>query len=124
MLHQNPEEGLRELQQLLQVEDVNSAIRIGDIYALLIEYHANRQRWKQAYSILQEMRQSVPEQSIKFYVNQNLLMQIHRELNIEYKPSTDENTFSGGKQDAKQSGNYDANDDDIRDNVGYGGYDD
>ena len=114
------------MQQILQVDNVNTAIRIGDVYALLIEYHANRQRWKQAYTILQEMKERVPESSIKFYINQNLLVAIHRELNIEYKqPSAkSENTFSSNKQQQHKSPVANDDGDDIRDNIDYGTYED
>ncbi len=96
------------------------------MYALLIEYHANRQRWKQAYTILQEMRETIPESSIRFYVNQNLLMAIHRELNIEYKPpqAPAESGFSKQQQQQQQNGRNNDDDDDIRDNVDYGAYED
>jgi intraflagellar transport protein 140 len=128
-LAQNAEEGLRDLQQILQVENVNNALRVGDVYALLVEYHANRQRWKQAYTILQEMKETIPESSIRFYVNQNLLAALHRELNIEYKPAQapKDNGFSSNKQQPPQQPqrpNNTDDDDDIRDNVDYGAYED
>jgi hypothetical protein len=132
-LVQNAEEGLRDLQQILQVENVNNAIRIGDVYALLIEYHANRQRWKQAYTILQEMKEYVPETSLRFYVNPNLLAMIHRELNIDYNPMMQQQQqqqkvpTQTNQQQQRQSENYDdtnENDDEIRDTVDYGTYDD
>ena len=120
-LSENSEEGLKDLQQLIQIENLNFAVRIGDIYSLIIEYHANRQRWKQAYAVLQEMRETIPESSIRYYVNPNLLMAIHRELNVEYKipNANDENLYSNNK-----NANLDADDDDIRDNVDFGTYED
>ena len=122
---ENADEGIRDLQQLLSVDNINIAIRIGDIYSLLIEYHANRQRWKQAYSVLQEMRETIPESSIRYYVNPNLLMAIHRELNIEYKMPANkkDDGFSSSKQQ-QQNGADNNDDDDIRDNVDYGTYED
>lgn len=119
-LNDNAEEGLRDLQQLLQIENLNFAVRIGDVFSILIEYHANRQRWKQAYSILQEMRESIPESSIRYYVNPNLLVAIHKELNIEYKmPSAKAQDVYTGRNDVDNN-----DDEDIRDNVDFGTYDD
>lgn len=122
---QNGDEGIKDLQQLLQVDNVNSAVRIGDIYSLLIEYNANRQRWKQAYSYLQEMRESISEQSIKYYVNPNVIMAIHRELNIEYKmpqpTQRRDDQFRSSVQGNRQEND---DDDEIRDTVDYGTYDD
>ena len=121
-MSENTEDGLRDLQQLLQVENIQIAIRVGDIYSLLIEYHANRQRWKQAYAILEEMRESIPETSIVYYVNQSLLIAIHQKMGIEYKLPAARQADSYGASAAKQSSND--NDDDIRDNVDYGAYED
>jgi pentatricopeptide repeat protein len=119
-LNENAEEGLRDLQQLLQIENLNFAVRIGDVYSLLIEYHANRQRWKQAYAILQEMRETIPESSIRYYVNPNLLATIHRELNIEYKvPNAKPQEVYTPRNDVDNN-----DEDDIRDNVDFGTYDD
>ncbi len=94
-------------------------MRAGDVYSLMIEYHANRQRWKQAYAVLQEMRSTIPESSIKFYVNPQLLAAIHKELNIDYKP------VANSRQDDTPDSKAPAlADDDIRDTVDYGTYDD
>lgn len=122
-MNQNFEDGLKDLQQILQVENVNTAIRIGDVYSLLIEFNSNKKQWKQAYNVLQEMRETIPESSIRYYVNPNLLAVIHRELGIDYKmPSAKpENTFSSKKNNAD---NDDDDDDDIKDNIGYGTYED
>lgn len=119
-MNQNSEEGLKDLQQLQQVDNIESAIRVGDLYSLIIEYHANKQRWKQAYAVLQEMRGIVPESSIKFYVNPQLLIAIHKELNIDYKPVAASRHVENG---SNRQTNVDTNDD-IRDTVDYGTYDD
>lgn len=122
-MNENAEEGLRDLQQLLQVDNLNFAVRIGDVYSLIIEYHANRQRWKQAFAILQEMRETIPESSIRYYVNPNLLMAIHRELDIEYKVPTAQNQSNYG-QSGNQNIDKEEDEDDIRDNVDFGTYED
>jgi pentatricopeptide repeat protein len=105
------------LQKLLQLENLNAAIRIGDIYSIIIEYHASRQRWKQAYAALQEMRETVQESSIKYYINPKVIMAIHKEMNIEYKMPS-----SNTRPQTSTNRAENANDDDIRDNVGYGSY--
>ena len=123
-LNENAEEGLRDLQQLLQVDNLNFAVRIGDVYSLIIEYHANRQRWKQAFTILQEMRETIPETSIRYYVNPNLLIAIHRELDIEYKMPTknEESVYNQGMKEEQNGDNED--EDEIRDNIDFGTYED
>jgi len=122
MLNENAEQGLRDLHQLLQVENLNFAVRIGDVYSLIIEYHCNRQRWQQAFAVLQEMRETIPENSIRFYVNPQLLVTIHRELNIEYKLPSKENDY--GNKPRINDDNDNEDEDDIRDTIDYGTYDD
>ncbi len=107
------------------MDNLNFAVRIGDVYSLIIEYHANRQRWKQAFTILQEMRETIPETSIRYYVNPNLLMAIHRELGIEYKMPVAKNEVDY-RSGANMMNNDEKEDDedDIRDNVDFGTYED
>lgn len=123
-MSENAEEGLRDLQQLLQIDNLNFAVRIGDVYSLIIEYHSNRQRWQQAFAILQEMRETIPETSIRYYVNPQLLATIHRELNIEYKMPNNaaDNVYGNKAQMANDNENED--EDDIRDNIDFGTYED
>lgn len=124
-MSENAEEGLRDLQQLLQIDNLNFAVRIGDVYSLIIEYHSNRQRWQQAFAILQEMRETIPETSIRYYVNPQLLATIHRELNIEYKmPNTASDNVYGNKANNMANENDNEDEDDIRDNIDFGTYED
>ena len=43
---ENPEEGIKQCQILLEEPDLESAVRIGDVYGVMIEYYARRDRWK------------------------------------------------------------------------------
>ncbi len=88
--------------------------------SLIIEYHANRQRCKQVFTILQEMRETIPETQIRYYVNPNLLMAIHRELGIEYKMPVAKNDEYGGGAAMVNNEEKEEDEDDIRDNVDFG----
>jgi hypothetical protein len=116
-LSQNSEEGVKDLQKLLSLDNLNVAVRVGDVYALIIEFYANKRQWKQAYSALEEMRETIQDSSIRYYVNPNLLIAIHRELNIDYN-------ISNNPSKQQHNGGEEEEEDDIRDNVQYGTYDD
>ncbi len=137
-LESNSEEGLKVLQMLLQeASGTDSAVRVGDIFSMIIEYHARNYRWKQvhikfslsfedqrflfplffickAYNALTEMREHVAESAISYYIDPKLLVIIHREMNIEYK----------GRTPGQMTNSINFDEDDIRDDVAYGTYDD
>lgn len=48
---ENPEEGIKQCQILLEEPDLESGVRVGDVYGVMIEYYARRDRWK-AVSVL------------------------------------------------------------------------
>ena len=110
------EDGLKDLQQLLQIQNLDIAVRVGDVFSMIIEFQANKQRWKQvsnrqsidcviqetnectfcffstfasqnqAYAAVQEMKEFIPESSIQYYVNPKLLAVIYKEMNVEFNP--------------------------------------
>ena len=43
---ENQEEAAKQCQVLLEEPDLDSAVRIGDIYGFLIEHYARKERWK------------------------------------------------------------------------------
>jgi hypothetical protein len=43
----NDEDGLKDLHQLLQASHLEYAIRVGDVFSMIIEFQANKLRWKQ-----------------------------------------------------------------------------
>ena len=70
-------------QLLLEEPDVETGVRIGDIYALIVEFGccfagppltprrrlAAREQWKQAYVFIDQLRERVPNVNISFYIN-------------------------------------------------------
>ena len=70
------------------------------------------------------MRETMPESSIRYYINPKLIMTIHGELGIEYKMPSQERQQESNAFKSNNQANADNSDDDIRDNVGYGTYED
>jgi hypothetical protein len=62
------------------------------------------------------MKEYIPENSIPYYVNPKLLQVIHREMNLDYKV--------GVPSQRNTEQNKNDNDDDIRDDIAYGTYED
>ena len=123
---------------LLQAPNLDYAVRVGDIFSMIIEFQANKLRWKQvlwlilkvkpvlnrcfkkAYAAYQEMKEHMPESSIPYYVSPKLLRVMHKELNLDYKIGAPNS--NNGNFEANNNNNY--NDEDIRDDVAYGTYED
>ncbi|XP_060585745.1 intraflagellar transport protein 140 homolog [Ruditapes philippinarum] len=43
---EDSEEAIKQCQVLLEEPDLDSAVRIGDVYGLIIEHYARKERWK------------------------------------------------------------------------------
>lgn len=54
---------------MLSEPNIDSAVRKGDIYATLIENHANSGNYKVALGILQEMKSKIPKVGVRILRN-------------------------------------------------------
>lgn len=70
----DPEEMIKICRQLIDEPDIETALRIGDVFALLIEYFFNQQQNDQAYQYLEKMRVRVP--NLGYYVSQEMVQAI------------------------------------------------
>ena len=52
----DPEEAVRICMQLLQERDIDRAIRCGDVFALLIEFHYGNKNYREAHSLIGQMQ--------------------------------------------------------------------
>eukprot|EP00056_Hartaetosiga_gracilis_P002835 m.57093 g.57093 ORF g.57093 m.57093 type:complete len:1349 (+) comp11214_c0_seq1:56-4102(+) len=67
---------------LLQEQNINDAVRIGDIYSMLIDFYASARRFQEAYDMLQEFRNRAPQTNIAYFVSMKVVEDIHKQLNI------------------------------------------
>merc|ERR1711988_956172 len=54
----DPEQMIKLCNSLLDTPDVESGIRVGDVYALMVEYYHSQNDMANAYSLIQRMRDS------------------------------------------------------------------
>eukprot|EP00771_Trimastix_marina_P001394 gnl/Trimastix_PCT/2467.p2 GENE.gnl/Trimastix_PCT/2467~~gnl/Trimastix_PCT/2467.p2 ORF type:complete len:464 (-),score=100.27 gnl/Trimastix_PCT/2467:197-1588(-) len=57
LIKTQPKESIRLCHELLQDENADAALRVGDVYALLVQYFHERGRVQEAYQALEQMRQ-------------------------------------------------------------------
>eukprot|EP01064_Diplonema_japonicum_P011686 TRINITY_DN1911_c2_g3_i1.p1 TRINITY_DN1911_c2_g3~~TRINITY_DN1911_c2_g3_i1.p1 ORF type:complete len:1457 (+),score=443.26 TRINITY_DN1911_c2_g3_i1:70-4371(+) len=68
---------------LLEVEDIEGAVRVGDVYALLVEFYTGRQEYEQAYQLIERMRDR--NIILTYYLESQLVLAVYNAMGIEYK---------------------------------------
>ncbi|XP_072167641.1 intraflagellar transport protein 140 homolog [Diadema setosum] len=79
---EEPEEAMRQCQVLLEEEELDSAVRIGDVYGMMVEHYARQENFKKAYSFMEEMRTRIPTVNMAYYINMKTIEAVHRALEI------------------------------------------
>lgn len=79
---EDTKEAVRQCELLLEEPDLDSAIRIGDVYGLLIDHYSQQEEFQMAYKCLEEMRKRLPSVNLTYYVNQRTVEAVHRAVGI------------------------------------------
>lgn len=103
----SPQEMVQICNGLLDSPDVASAIRVGDVFALLIEYYSSQQMYQDAYDMIERMRDR--KITLGPYLDNKMVQTIHQNVGA---PMPDE--FNGGGNDHRD----DEIDDDIGEEIG------
>eukprot|EP00079_Xenopus_tropicalis_P029812 XP_012825483.1 PREDICTED: intraflagellar transport protein 140 homolog isoform X1 [Xenopus tropicalis] len=78
------QEAVKQCELLLEEPDLDSAIRIGDVYGLLVEHYTQQGDFQKAYQCLEEMRSKMPSVNLTYYVPQGTIEAVHRALSIPF----------------------------------------
>ncbi|XP_072275167.1 intraflagellar transport protein 140 homolog [Pyxicephalus adspersus] len=76
------QEAIRQCELLLEEPDLESAVRIGDVYGLLVEHYTQQEDFQKAYRCLEEMRSKMPSVNLNYYVAQSTVEAVYRALSI------------------------------------------
>ncbi|OAF69068.1 hypothetical protein A3Q56_03178 [Intoshia linei] len=79
-------EGIKNMQHLLQVDDMNEFVRIGDIYSSMICHLCQHSKFKQAYAIYKDML-NYPKLNVDRYISAEIVNLVHKKLNLGLPPS-------------------------------------
>ncbi|KAM9210374.1 intraflagellar transport protein 140 homolog isoform 2-T2 [Dugong dugon] len=82
MYPEDPKEAVRQCELLLEEPDLDSTIRIGDIYGFLVEHFLQLGEHQAAYKYLEEMRKRLPAASMTYYVRQHTIDAVHQGLGL------------------------------------------
>ena len=84
----DPSQMTKLCQQLLELPDVETSIRTGDVYALLIEHYYNARNMEQAYHLIESMRERVP--SVAPFLDQGMVETIYKSMGVEIDEDDDD----------------------------------
>eukprot|EP00057_Strongylocentrotus_purpuratus_P021032 XP_011675506.1 PREDICTED: intraflagellar transport protein 140 homolog [Strongylocentrotus purpuratus] len=79
---EEPEESMRQCQVLLEESELDSAVRIGDVYGMMVEHYARQENYKKAYAFMEEMRSRIATVNMAYYINIRTIEAVHQALDI------------------------------------------
>lgn len=107
----NPDEMIKICYSLLDAGDVESAIRIGDVYALLIEYFHSVSEFAKAYQVIERMRSA--NIILSPYLDQQMVQRIHAEVGVQMQEESGQHQ----QQQQQQWGQQGQEDGDIGEEI-------
>ncbi|XP_078482947.1 intraflagellar transport protein 140 homolog [Ciona intestinalis] len=78
----DPQEGIKQCHALINEPDLESSVRYGDVYGLLIEYCASQDNNDKAYHYMQELRSRLPTVTLSYFVNMKTIETVHRAVGV------------------------------------------
>jgi intraflagellar transport protein 140 len=89
-----PEEMVKTCHQLLEQRDVETAIRVGDCFALLVEFYHSHKNYEAAFKLLQDMRQR--QIVLNPYLEAEIIDEIHSHVGAGPAPERQAERISVG----------------------------
>ncbi|XP_066869200.1 intraflagellar transport protein 140 homolog isoform X4 [Kogia breviceps] len=99
---EDPKESVRQCKLLLEEPDLDSTVRVGDVYGFLVERHVQMEDLQTAYKYLEEMRKRVPSASVSYYVSQRTVDTVHQGLGIPLTSTVPEQMRHNSMEDHKE----------------------
>merc|ERR1719240_109586 len=98
MVKTDPEQMVKLCHELLEQADVESAIRVGDVYALMVEWFYSQRQMEQAYTLIEQMR----SRSIILspYLDHEMVHAIYTSMGLPVATDPSPAPGQGGDEDA------------------------
>eukprot|EP00756_Hemistasia_phaeocysticola_P006237 Hpha_TRINITY_DN13742_c1_g2::TRINITY_DN13742_c1_g2_i1::g.142675::m.142675/K19672/IFT140; intraflagellar transport protein 140 len=78
-----PEKMVELCNQLLEKEDVEGSVRVGDVFALLVEFYVQRKENEKAYELVEKMRER--QIILNYYLETQLIQSVYEAMGVEYR---------------------------------------
>ncbi|XP_046953797.1 intraflagellar transport protein 140 homolog [Lynx rufus] len=79
---EDPKEAVKQCELLLEEPELDSSVRVGDVYSFLVQHYLRTEEFQAAYRYLEEMRKKVPSANMSYYVSQQTVDAVHRGLGL------------------------------------------
>ncbi|XP_058567113.1 intraflagellar transport protein 140 homolog [Neofelis nebulosa] len=79
---EDPKEAVKQCELLLEEPELDSSVRVGDVYSFLVQHYLQTEEFQAAYRYLEEMRKKVPSANVSYYVSQQTVDAVHRGLGL------------------------------------------
>lgn len=99
---EDPKESVKQCELLLEEPDLDSTVRIGDVYGFLVEHYLQMEEFQMAYKYLEEMRRRLPPAKLSYYVNQRTVDAVHQGLGIPLARVLPERIHHSSMEDPKE----------------------
>ncbi|XP_044159279.1 intraflagellar transport protein 140 homolog isoform X3 [Bufo gargarizans] len=96
------QEAIRQCELLLEEPDLESAVRIGDVYGFLVEHYTQQGDFQKAYRCLEEMRSKTPSANLSYYVSQSTVEAVYRALSIPLAHQSTEHVRHNSVEDSEE----------------------
>nr|XP_006204453.1 intraflagellar transport protein 140 homolog isoform X1 [Vicugna pacos]XP_031542965.1 intraflagellar transport protein 140 homolog isoform X1 [Vicugna pacos]XP_031542966.1 intraflagellar transport protein 140 homolog isoform X1 [Vicugna pacos] len=102
MYTEDPKESVKQCELLLEEPDLDSTVRVGDVYGFLVERHMQMGELQMAYKYLEEMRRKLPSTNMSYYVSQQTVDAVHQGLGIPLTRAVPARTRHHSMEDHKE----------------------
>ncbi|XP_065898421.1 intraflagellar transport protein 140 homolog isoform X2 [Dysidea avara] len=82
---ERPDDSVEKCALLLDEPSLDTAVRVGDVYGMMIEHYAHTGNYQKAYSLMEEMRERIPSVNMAFYIDIQTIETVHATLGVPMK---------------------------------------
>ncbi|XP_030781378.1 intraflagellar transport protein 140 homolog isoform X2 [Rhinopithecus roxellana] len=99
---EDPKESIKQCELLLEEPDLDSIIRIGDVYGFLVEHYVRMEEYQTAYRFLEEMRRRLPLANMSYYVSPRAVDAVHQGLGLPLSRTVPERVRHNSMEDPRE----------------------
>ncbi|XP_078200351.1 intraflagellar transport protein 140 homolog isoform X3 [Callithrix jacchus] len=99
---EDPKASIKQCELLLEEPDLDSTVRIGDVYGFLVERHVQTEEYQTAYRFLEEMRRRLPSANVSYYVSPQAVEAVHQGLGLPLMHAAPERVRHNSMEDPRE----------------------
>ncbi|CAM9937918.1 intraflagellar transport protein 140 homolog isoform X2 [Lampetra fluviatilis] len=93
-------EAMKLCEVLVEEPDLDQAVRLGDVYGMMIEHYARQENYQTAYRLMEALSKKCTGVSLQYFVNAQTIERVHRALGRPIRRLADAPKPDEGEADA------------------------